>query len=76
MTTVNGHDAIEQTKQEISEALKEALVQEGISIRKLAHNVGMQHPQVLRITGGDNYTINNLVKILDGAGLRLKIEKK
>lgn len=67
---------IEETKQEISDILRENLREQGLSIRKLAHSIGMQHPQVLRITSGENYTINNLIKILDAAGLQVVIKKK
>lgn len=67
---------IEDTKVEISESLRGALKEQDLSIRKLAHSIGMQHPQVLRITSGENYTINNLIKILDAAGLRLVVQKK
>lgn len=78
-TTTNTHDNdqfIEDTKVEISETLKDALKEKNLSIRKLAQSIGMQHPQILRVTSGENYTINNLLKILDAAGLRLEIQKK
>lgn len=67
---------IDETKQQISDALKESLKSDNISIRKFAHELGMQHPQILRITGKENYTINNVIKILDAAGLKLTVEKK
>lgn len=67
---------IDETKQEISDALREALKEQGLSIRKFAIELGMQHPQVLRITGKENYTINNLIKILDAAGLKITVEQK
>lgn len=67
---------IDETKQEISDALRESLKEQGISIRKFAIELGMQHPQVLRITGKENYTINNLIKILDAAGLKITVEQK
>lgn len=62
-----------EKKEEISNALKDSLKENGISIRKLASSLEMQHPQVLRVTSGENYTINNMVKILDAVGLKIEI---
>lgn len=67
---------VEDTKEEIATIFRATLEEQNLSIRKLAHSIGMQHPQVMRVTSKQNYTISKLVKILDAAGLRLVIEKK
>lgn len=69
-------EEIENVKIEISNVLRQTLKQNKLSIRRLAMNLGMQHPQVLRITSCENYTINNLIKILDEAGLKIEVVKK
>lgn len=76
MTVPDTYHIIDQPKQHIAQALKQKLVKENLSVRKLAEQVGMKHPQVLRITGGENYTINNLLKVLHEAGLELVIREK
>lgn len=76
MTVPDTYHIIDQPKQEIAQALKQKLVKDELSVRKLAERVGMKHPQILRITGGDNYTINNLLKVLHEAGLELVVREK
>jgi predicted XRE-type DNA-binding protein len=68
--------SISKPKLQITETIKKELDGQNISIRGLAKKIGVQHPQVLRITGCQNYTIDNLLKILDGLDLEIVIKKK
>lgn len=64
-------------KLEISKAIKENLDAKHITIRKLADMIGMKHPQIVRVTSGDNnYNIDTLIKILDALELELVICSK
>lgn len=69
-------DDIEKTKAKISEAIKEGISTKMLSIRILADKVDMAHPQIARVTGGKNYHIETLLKILHGLDLELQVVKK
>ncbi|WCS68386.1 hypothetical protein Goe21_02770 [Bacillus phage vB_BsuM-Goe21] len=63
-------------KLNISFKIKKELQKRKISIRQLAENIGLKHPQIVRITNADNYNINTLLKILDGLDLEVTIQNK
>lgn len=63
-------------KMEIVKAIENAISEKKISIRKLAAQIGWKHPQVIRITSGENYNIDSLLKLLDALDLKIVIEKK
>lgn len=64
-------------KLNISFKIKKELQKRKISIRQLAENIGLKHPQIVRITNADNnYNINTLLKILDGLDLEITIQNK
>ncbi|WP_151736737.1 helix-turn-helix domain-containing protein ['Paenibacillus yunnanensis' Narsing Rao et al. 2020] len=67
---------LEMEKKKIIESIKESLDSSNISIRKLAQKVGMKHPQIIRITSGENYNIETLIKVLDAMNLEITINKK
>lgn len=63
-------------KLNITKTIKERLDEKDLSIRKLGDNIGLKHPQIIRVTGGNNYNIDTLLKILDGLDLEIEIKKR
>lgn len=63
------------TKVEIIEAIKEAMRERGYSTRALGEKIGVKHPQIVRVTRGENYNIDTLINILHGLGLKIKVVK-
>lgn len=64
-------------KIEISKAIVKNAKDQGLSIRKLAKNVGLTHSQLVRITSGDyNYNIETLLKVLNGLDLEIVLKKR
>jgi len=63
-------------KIEIATAIRNEVKAQHLTIRKLAGEVGMKHPQILRVTGGENYNIETLLKILDALDLQIVIQRK
>lgn len=63
-------------KLEISKVIKEAMQEQNLTVRSLAEKIEMKHPQIIRVTGGQNYNIDTLMKILDGLDLEIEIKKK
>jgi len=68
--------AISKPKLQISKILKEVMDQKNVTFRDLADDVGMKHPQIVRVTSGKNYNIDTLLKILDGLNLEIEIKTK
>lgn len=65
-----------QQKLNISNSIKEQIKKRHISVRDLAVKVNLKHPQIIRVTNGENYNIDTLTKILDGLDLELVVQKK
>lgn len=63
-------------KLKISKAIADRLKEENLSVRKLAEDIGVHHPQIVRVTSGQNYTIDTLLRVLDRLDLEIVIEKK
>lgn len=64
-------------KLRISQAITEAMDEKDLSMRRLAEEIGgMKHPQIHRITSGQNYNIDTLLRVLNGLNLELVIQKK
>lgn len=63
-------------KLEISKAISERLKEENLSVRKLAEDIGVHHPQIVRVTSVQNYTIDTLLRVLNRLDLEIVIEKK
>lgn len=63
-------------KVEISRILKSTMEDKGYTVRSLAEKIGMKHPQIIRVTSGQNYNIDTLLKILDGLDLEIKIKRR
>jgi len=76
MTIPSDFEVLSKPKANISKALVEFMEQQDLTIRELAERVGMKHPQVVRVTRGNNYNIDTLLRLLDGLGLEIFIQKK
>lgn len=63
-------------KLSISKVIVQELKEQNYSVRSFAEKIGMKHPQIIRVTGGKNYNIDTLLKILDGLGLEIIIKEK
>ncbi|MED1747177.1 helix-turn-helix transcriptional regulator [Brevibacillus borstelensis] len=68
--------SLDSTKKKIVEKIKLQLKLNNTSIRKLAEKTGMKHPQILRVTSGENYNIETLIRILDALNLEILIKEK
>jgi len=68
--------SISVPKQRIVQAITETLAEQKMSIRKLAEQAEMKHPQIIRITQGKNYEIETLLRILDVLDMEIQIKKK
>ncbi|GIO35747.1 hypothetical protein J41TS12_06080 [Paenibacillus antibioticophila] len=64
------------SKKKIVQQIKLQLETNNTSVRKLAKKVGMKHPQIVRVTSGENYNIDTLIKILDALNLEILIKEK
>lgn len=69
-------NTISKPKLQISKILKEVMDQEEFTFRELAEEIGMKHPQIVRVTSGKNYNIDTLLRILDGLDLEIEIKRK
>ncbi len=67
---------ISKPKLQISKILKEVMDQKNLTFRDLAEDIGMKHPQIIRVTSGKNYNIDTLLRILDGLNLEIEIKTK
>lgn len=76
MEVPNEFYSISEPKFQISKILKEVMDQEELTFRELAEDIGMKHPQIIRVTSGKNYNIDTLLRILDGLDLEIEIKKK
>lgn len=78
------YTALEMPKIEISKEIKKELKKKSLSLRKLAdvitnsgsENYKISYTQIARVTSGENYKINTLLKILDALGLEIIIKSK
>ncbi|WP_017691499.1 helix-turn-helix domain-containing protein [Paenibacillus sp. PAMC 26794] len=68
--------AISIPKLEIIKSIKDQLGKSNVSVRKLAESIGMRHPQIVRVTSGENYNIETLLKILYALDLEIVIREK
>lgn len=70
-------EVLAKPKLRISRTVANAMVEQDVSMRQLAEKIGnMKHPQIHRITSGKNYNIDTLLRVLNGLGLELIIQKK
>lgn len=68
---------IELPKQAISDAVRNGLKEKELSLRRAAElRKGMSYTQISRVTSGENYNIDTLLKILHILDLKLEITKK
>ncbi|MCI3921352.1 helix-turn-helix transcriptional regulator [Paenibacillus sp. TRM 82003] len=65
-----------ESKQRIIHSIKTKIDKHNITVRRLAEQSGMKHPQVIRVTSGENYNIETLIKILDALDLEIIIKEK
>lgn len=68
--------SISVPKIKIAKFIRDEINYQELSIRKLAERVGVKHPQILRVTGGENYNIETLLRILDALDLQIELRKK
>lgn len=68
--------SISVPKLEITRSIKNAVGKQNITVRKLAEKAGMKHPQIVRVTSCENYTIDTLLKVLDALNLSIEIKEK
>lgn len=66
-----------ETKRAIVKAIRNAIDEKPkLSIRQFAESVGMTHVQIIRITRGENYHIDTLLRVLDGLDLELVVQPR
>ncbi|MGZ3123676.1 helix-turn-helix domain-containing protein (plasmid) [Bacillus subtilis] len=64
------------TKINIATEIKKCIYENHLSVRKLGEQIGLKHPQIIRVTNANNYNIDTLLKILDGLNLEVIIKKR
>ena len=78
------YSAIELPKILISQSIKDALKEKSLSLRKVAQVIDeldyddykISYTQIARVTSGENYKINTLLKVLDVLDLEITIQPK
>lgn len=60
----------------ISKQIEQALNEKEMSLRQLAKEINMHHPQIVRVTSIKNYNIDTLLRILDGLDLEIVVKRK
>lgn len=68
--------SVTQPKLYISDEIKKGLDIQGLSVHKLASNIGMEHSQIIEVTSGATYNIETLLKVLDGLDLEIVLQQK
>ncbi|AKN34273.1 hypothetical protein Ccar_25950 (plasmid) [Clostridium carboxidivorans P7] len=76
--------SIDLPKIKISEMLRDAIHSQNLSLRKISKiidNMNLDdykasYTQIARVTSGENYNINTLLKILDVLNLEIDIKEK
>jgi HTH-type transcriptional regulator / antitoxin HipB len=64
-------------KRMIADIIRERLKEKNLTYRQAAEVIeDFSYTQLSRVTSGSNYTIDTLLKTLDGLGLELEIKKK
>ena len=67
---------ISEPKLNITRAIKSQLDKKNLSVRGLAKELKMQHPQIVRVTSCENYNIDTLLKILNGLDMEIIVRPK
>lgn len=70
------YHSVSVPKLTITKKIKESLKEKKLSIRQLGEEIGLKHPQIIRVTSAKNYNIDTLLKILDGLDLEIEIKFK
>ncbi len=83
-TGFNEYQRIEIPKLKIAKYIKNALVAKNLSLRKVSKLIDnmnddeykVSYSQIARVTRGESYNINTLLKILDVLDLEININNK
>lgn len=68
---------IQIEKKKIADIVRERLKEKNLSYRQAAEYIeDFSYTQLSRVTSSSNYTIETLIKTLDGLDLKLEIKKK
>ena len=64
-------------KRQISNIIRTVLKEENLTYREACNRIkDLNYTQFTRVTSGSNYTIETLLKTLNGLGLELEIKRK
>jgi predicted XRE-type DNA-binding protein len=72
----NIEEIMNEPKLGITKAIKDQLTNKELSVRGLAKEIGMKHPQIVRVTNCENYNIDTLLKILNSLDLEIVVRPK
>ena len=67
---------IDQPKRKIALMIKEAKEEQSTNYRAIADKAGLKHSQIHRMLRKDNYTIDNLLKVLDALDIELTLQPR
>lgn len=70
-----GNVLLAEQRRKIGVAIDIQRQEKGISYRQLADEIGLKHPQIIRIVNGENCKIDTLTKVLEGLDLELTIKR-
>jgi HTH-type transcriptional regulator / antitoxin HipB len=69
--------AIHIPKRNISKTIRDLLKEQNLTYRQACEKIeDLNYTQFTRVTSGANYTIETLLKTLDGLGLEMEIKRK
>lgn len=71
---VEGNVLLAEQRRKIGVAIDLKRQEKGISYRQLADEIGLKHPQIIRIVNGENCKIDTLTKVLEGLDLELTLK--
>lgn len=65
-----------ESKTEIANVITKQRNEKALSIRNLAKKADMKHPQIMRLTNGQNVTVDTLLNVLEQLDLEIVIQSK
>lgn len=73
----NQEQMIAEQKEQFAKIIKQQMKNRNLTVRGVAELIeNFSFPQLTRITGGKNYNIDTLIKVLDVLGLELNVTLK
>lgn len=66
---------MEQQKDYIADTIRREMKRQRLSYRKLEERIDLTYNQIFRVCNNKNYTIESLLKVLEGLGMEIVLKK-